>query len=726
MTDTVKDGWRTIAVSLPLPKREDLPAAVPSRFTRGPTIEATTFTSWEDVSKVFAPLYVTKGTITPGGPLAAEIARIAAASPDPLTRAALATRLVQDQIGYLLNGMSGGNYVPQAPAETWTSRFGDCKAKSLLLLAMLEGLGIPAEVVAVNSQRGDAVPDLLPKAAAFDHVIVRAQIGGVDYWLDGTATGTRLANIADTPPFRHALPIKAEGSALMAITPRVPAVPTVMFDVVIDQRAGIDLPALVTAKVRFSGMVASQLGSAIGQAGVEQKRKMIEAFAQGLFKSLNDSGGLETGGDLRFDAESGTAEATFGGIVTTQFNYRDGGKRLDLKALPSADVVFDHDRSRASWRQVPVELGQASRVVSHVEVLLPPDETGYTLGGRPEYEATYAGSTVKRSGRLEGSHLIMDEVIGSLGGELPAPEIPAEKSKALRLRNTLPFLIAPAQAARLWAYRKPQYKARLASIEAAYAAAIAWEPEADRAMPFYGRAGYRAGVYDFEGALGDYGRAMALEPDAPTYRQRGRVYLRAGRINEAILDFRKALEISPSADSATSLAYALGLAGKSDEALALIEQYDDFGEEHSELVEVRADVLGFAGKAEAGLTEIENLIAEKPQDTSLRNTACWYRARFRVRLDTVMDLCNSAIEGASEASAVLDSRAMAWIALGNMTNALADAEAAIRLSPGQTQSHYLRAIAANALGKPGAAADLAYLRQTMPGLVQEYARYGLK
>lgn len=378
--ETSKDGWHTVNVVLPLAKREEMPEGVPSRFTRQPTLEATTFASWEEVSRVFAPVYSTRDAIPAGSPLAAEVAKIAAASPDPLTRAALATRLVQDKVSYLLKGMAGGNYVPQAPAVTWTSRYGDCKAKSLLLLSLLEALGIKAEATLVNSQTGDAVPESLPMPAAFDHVIVRAEIAGTSYWLDGTATGTRMATLADVPPFRHALPIRAEGAPLMALDARVPQVPMVAVKMVIDQRAGIDIPALVTTTTTLSGMLGSNLGAALGQASAEQKKQMIDSFAASMFGVLSNNGGLVTEGDMTFDAETGTATATVKGIVTTQFASRDGTKRMDLAGLSSAKEGFDFDRSRASWKALPVDLGTARRTREEVEVLLPVDEPGFKLG----------------------------------------------------------------------------------------------------------------------------------------------------------------------------------------------------------------------------------------------------------------------------------------------------------------------------------------------------------
>ena len=170
----------------------------------------------------------------------------------------------------------------------------------------------------------------------------------------------------------------------------------------------------------------------------------------------------------------------------------------------------------------------------------------------------------------------------------------------------------------------------------------------------------------------------------------------------------------------------MGREGKTDEALALLTEYDDMGDEHTGVVLTRADILAFAGKGADGLKEIDGLIEEKSGDTSLLNAACWYRARFRVDSDGMIKVCNQAVERASNAAAVLDSRALAWVAHGNLQNALADVEAALKISPSQLASLYLRAWIGNAMGKPDAKSDLAYFRKFAPGLVQDYARYGLK
>jgi tetratricopeptide (TPR) repeat protein len=290
----------------------------------------------------------------------------------------------------------------------------------------------------------------------------------------------------------------------------------------------------------------------------------------------------------------------------------------------------------------------------------------------------------------------------------------------------VPFLLSPTTAARAWRYQMPGLKARLAPIEQAYVQAMAREPASEHADPLVRRADFREAAFDLEGALSDWDKALAIAPDAWTYGRRAYTRRQLGRIPDAIADYREALKLSPSVGNAVTLAGALGIDGKTDEALALLTEYDDMGDEHSSVVHTRADVLAYAGRGEEGLKEIDGLIEEKPGDTSLLNSSCWYRARFRVGLDGMMEVCNQAVERASNAAAVLDSRALAWVAQGNLPNALADIEAALKIWPYLLPSQYMKAWIGNAMGNAEGKANLAYFRKYMPGLVADYARYGLK
>src|SRR3546814_13557358 len=91
-------------------------------------------------------------------------------------------------VRYSYGGLGNGNLTPATAEETWQRRYGDCKGKTALLLALLARLGIEAEAVLANNSGGDdGLDGRLPNPGMFDHVIVRARIAGTTYWLDGTS-----------------------------------------------------------------------------------------------------------------------------------------------------------------------------------------------------------------------------------------------------------------------------------------------------------------------------------------------------------------------------------------------------------------------------------------------------------------------------------------------------------------------------------------------------------
>ncbi len=711
--------FHSVEIDLPLAKREDLPFDAPMSVTRPPIFQATTFSDWQAVSSVFASVYDPAQYDLSEASLSEEIASIRQQSDDPLQQAALATQLVQNKIGYLLNGMAGGNYIPQAPAETWTLRYGDCKAKTLLLLSILHELGIPAEAALVHSSLGDAVSDLLPMAADFDHVLVRATIDGKDYWLDGTSSGTRLANIADTPGFRYFLPIRAEGSDLLALEPRIPSVPTAAMAVTLDQRAGIDFPSIADIEVRLTGPIASTVGALAKQANDEQKKDFVDGFAQSTLGSASIADG-----SFSYDEETGVATIGFTAVHTSPWRSDGGRKRQRLTSLPSADLDFDPDRSRPAWRDIPVNLGVPALEAYNLQILLPDDEPGYLVRGRPDIDIAFAGNRVVRTAELAGSTFTASERVESLGGELPASELPAEKAKAQRVKNSAPFLLAPIDAPRSWEYGRPELRKRTVRLEEEYQKVIDRDP--DEAWTYLNRARFRFGATDFDGALDDYTKAIALDSTADNFVARASVYHTLGEMPKSLQDARKAFEISPSADNALLLASYLGEVGETDEAIALIDEFDDYGENHESFVQTRADILAYGGRLDEGLTELDALIEERPAQGHLYNASCWYRARFDVGLDGIGAVCDRAVTQGSSAASALDSRAMAWLKAGELGKALEDADAAIALRPQFRQTHYLKAFVQRAMGDEAGEQQIRYLSQTFPGMAQEYARYGLK
>jgi hypothetical protein len=158
------------------------PRDAPPRYAWTRIIEYSDFPDWRSVSRRFAGLFDTVSELAPRSPLREEAAIIAETHGQALARAQAALRLVQQQVRYVYVGLNGGNFTPATADETWERRYGDCKGKTAMLLALLGELGIEAEAVLVaNTISSDGYDQRLANPGLFDHVLVRARIEGEEY-----------------------------------------------------------------------------------------------------------------------------------------------------------------------------------------------------------------------------------------------------------------------------------------------------------------------------------------------------------------------------------------------------------------------------------------------------------------------------------------------------------------------------------------------------------------
>ncbi len=250
----------------------------PARYNQRRQIEYSSFGSWNEVSHLFQPLYDRAAVISPASPLRAEIRRIMAASTDPAQRAMAALRLVQDQIRYVYVGLNDGNYRPSTTDETWQRRFGDCKAKTALLLGLLRELGIEGEAVLVNTYADSFTDQSLPSPGAFNHVLVRARVAGKMIWLDGTRLGDRYVDRLPPTTFRWALPISATGATLETVPAKGPTRPQYISVVDVDASAGFAVSAKVTGTIVLRDDEAFAIQSKLASLSSQDADRALKAF----------------------------------------------------------------------------------------------------------------------------------------------------------------------------------------------------------------------------------------------------------------------------------------------------------------------------------------------------------------------------------------------------------------------------------------------------------------
>lgn len=711
-----------LPVALPIPKQPEIPADAPGRFQRLQLIEASTFADWSDVSKIMAPHYATVGAIPAGSALAAEVNAIKSATADPLRRTAMALQLVQDKIRYLAVGMDGGNYIPQSPTKTWDKRYGDCKAKTLLLLAMLEAMDIEAEPVLAHAMLGDVVPLRVPSALAFNHILVRATIGGETLWLDGTALGTRMADIRDTPPLGYVLPVRSEGAELMRIDLRPPARPDISLSMDVDESTSVDLPSVIDLTMVTRGQIASLLTLAASQLPEKEQRKIHEQLLQNYVGEAQYERLTATS-----DTESGTVTLTGRGVFNTGWRLQERRTERWLSRIPDL-FSFEPDRARSAWADIPVAAVAPEMSHYRMRIRLPDGGRGYTIDGEQSLDAQMAGATFKRSVSMADGVVVVEETLSAAGGEIPAGQIPTERDRVATMLARSPRLVAPENARRRWEVEGAASSTQLKAVKAIFAKTGA-DADEENITALTSSASFHRGIGDFKGAVEVLTRQLSLLPSAEIYLERAAALREIGDLAGALRDAEEARKLDPASLEATvSVANYMAEQGNVKNAVALLDERIALGgKTRDDYRRAKFSLIGQYGDAQTAITELDALIAEKPGSPTLLNERCWIKASRNIQIDTALKDCTSAIELSENTAAILDSRALVWMRLGRDEDALRDLDAALLQAPAMGQSRFLRAIVQKRLGNSGqAAADLAVARRMTPAIEREYAHFGLK
>ena len=414
------------------------PEGAPSRFKLVNAVEITEFTDWQGVSHTFAPLYAKAVALAPGSPVKAEAARIAAQTKDPKRRAELALALVQQQIRYLYLGMDDGGFVPATADQTWNRRFGDCKAKTVLLVALLGELGITARPVLVNTKQGDLVAGRLPTMETFDHAIVEVQIAGKSYWLDGTRLGDDNLDRLEAPNYKVGLPVTEAGSPLVAIVPDALDRPTQVVSLTLDASRGVDVPALASGEMRFHGRSGSDMRQTYaGYSQADRQRELRK-----LWRNTYDfvaPGKIITADD----PATGDFVITMTGSAAMEWT-RDQGTRW-----------YEMDRSRLGWRFNIAREGELSPDAPYAfdypdwwtyreTIILPNGGKGFRVQGEAVEQTVGDLYQFRRTVDRDGAKVVVSAETKALTGELPAARAARARAQMSELASSGVYLRVPS------------------------------------------------------------------------------------------------------------------------------------------------------------------------------------------------------------------------------------------------------------------------------------------
>lgn len=545
LQESANGGSQSISFTLDNPPPLLQPVGAPPRYAALRRIELSAFQTWPDVSRRLAPLYDAAAKLAADSQLHAEVTRIHDASHDPKERAAAALRLVQQQVRYVLLAMDQGALVPATADQTWQRRYGDCKAKTALLLALLRELGIDAVPVAVNSVTGDGIEKLLPGISAFNHVLIRATINGRAYWLDGTRPADQQLDHLEVPAFSWGLPLDTHGSELVRIEPAPLTDPQLVQEMALDASTGVDGPIPFKVNAVFRGDAALALKLSYDNLDPTQRDQALRNYWRGRFDRLQLNK-VAAAYDETANTMTWTAEGTLSMEWDSGGFYEIDDMRLGFKA--------DFTRPEGADADAPYAVAYPVYTASRVTLKLPAGAQ-FTVSGT-DIDETLAGWHYKRSAHLADSVFTAESSSRSLIPEISSKDAHAAEAGLREIYKNVLYLKKPRELPSAEALRSQA--GRPLDTAKAYV---------DRGFDMMNRS-------MFELAIAEFTSALKLDPNnAIAYADRGLSNFNLGRFDEVGEDLRRALDLDPkNAIALRGLGAMEQHAGHSAQAINLLTQ----------------------------------------------------------------------------------------------------------------------------------------------------------
>ena len=673
------------------------PRLAPARYGLGRLVEFSDFKSWADVGALMAPLYAKASVIPAEGPLRAEVEKIKAASAEPVKRADAALALVQDRVRYVALLMGTGGYVPASATETWGRRYGDCKAKSALLLALLKELGIEAEPVAANVISGDGIDQRLPMIGLFNHVLVRAHIGGADYWLDGTRQGdTSLARLR-VPDFGWGLPLVAQGAALVRMQPKPLEQPDTDMEIAIDARQGVTLPAPIKVTNRLRGDAALSTRQALAGMTEAQRDQALRNYWKGQLKDIE-----VTSASARYDAATGEEILTMEGKAT--MDWSDGWYHADRVSLGyEADFV----RPAGQDQNAPFANDYPDYWRTVETIQLPPGFPDDKEMAGIAVNQTVAGTAYFRKASMVGNMFRIEASARALTPEFAASEAPAAKKALKAMSDNIAAFAKPANLRMTNAEIDAELKtvlttadgflsrgARLAGMnrldeaKAAYESALKIDPDHAGTRAAYALLLMSRG--DLAGATKLVGTVdIASTSDLGLLEMRGRLALMQGDPKTAIAAFDREIARLPNAVSVLNMrAQAHGMLNDYQGLLADTAASLKVNRKQPDVYLARAQVFARQGQSANGIAEADTMLEVMPDDGYAHILASRILDRLGQHV-RALKIIDRAIELRPSGMAYLNRADLRD--RSDVAGRLADAEAALKVEPDMPDAMAMKA-----------------------------------
>jgi hypothetical protein len=158
--------------SVPLAPAEDAIAARMTVHYWGAGLAEPREDSWQGIGEWYDDLSHSQLAADPA--ITAMAAELTAGKTDFFEKASALGTFVQQKTRYFSIELGVGGYKPHSAAEVFSKRYGDCKDKATLLVSMLSTVGIHADLLMVDTNRGTV--DASAPSLEGNHMIVAIEV----------------------------------------------------------------------------------------------------------------------------------------------------------------------------------------------------------------------------------------------------------------------------------------------------------------------------------------------------------------------------------------------------------------------------------------------------------------------------------------------------------------------------------------------------------------------
>jgi len=343
--------------------------------TAVPSVQLTTFKSWEEVGEWYRQLAEPRTAVTDA--IRAQAAELTKGLTSDLDRKKAIYNYVSTKFRYIGVSFGLGRYQPHTAEEVLTNGYGDCKDKHTLLAALLKAVNIEAWPALINA--GTKPDESVPSPGQFNHLITVIPEGKQFVWLDTTPEVAPYRVLQAVIRDQQALVIPASGKPALMKTPA--DLPFPVFDQ-LTVKGDLSAEGTFTGHIDYVLHSDSELilRSHFHQSAPSKWQELVQGFSYRLgFAGTVSSVDVENLEDtdkpfhLSYDYE--------------RKEYTDWAHRRITPPFPPVFIPQDPD---AKMPAEPFTLGSPGEVVYRCSVRLP---EGFTveLPGRAKAETDFAG-----------------------------------------------------------------------------------------------------------------------------------------------------------------------------------------------------------------------------------------------------------------------------------------------------------------------------------------------